>query len=55
MHHTNKENVRFADLTDLELSKLREAEKTLNTQSDRSNPNEEIILLAYKQQPQAHR
>lgn len=41
----------FADLTDKELDKIRDAEKFLNTQPDHASRGEEIILLAYKPQP----
>jgi hypothetical protein len=45
MHH-NKD-IKFANLNERELDKLREAEKFINTQKDQNT--EEIILLAYKQ------
>ena len=48
MHH-NK-NIKFADLNDRELDKLREAEQFLNSQQEEQNTRgEEIIILAYKQ------
>ena len=41
----------FADLTDKELDRIRDAEKFLNSQPDHASRGEEIILLAYKPQP----
>jgi hypothetical protein len=52
MHH-HKTDFRFADLSEKELEKIREAESYLNNQSGQGN-QEEVILLAYKQQPQSH-
>ncbi len=51
MHH---KDVKFADLTDSELDKLREAEKILNSQTDHGKKSEEIILLAFKQDKKEH-
>lgn len=51
MHHHNP-NVRFADLTDRELDKIRETEQFLNSQPDHASRGEEVILLAYKQTDQ---
>ena len=50
MHHHNQ-NVKFADLTDKELDKIRDTEKFLNSQADQTSRGEEVILLAYKQEP----
>ena len=60
MHHHNQSNsnVKFADLTDRELDKLKETESFLNSQPDHASRGEEIILLAYKQAaqvPDVHR
>lgn len=60
MHHHNKTNVKFADLTDRELDKIKDTETFLNAQPDHASRGEEIILLAYKQtapnqQPDIHR
>lgn len=44
------QNLQFAHLSDNELSKLKETEKTLNTQSEKRAMDEkgsEIILLAF--------
>ncbi|MBS4022124.1 MAG: hypothetical protein KGZ79_06845 [Dethiobacter sp.] len=48
MHH-NKD-VKFADLTDRELDKLRETEQFFNSQPEHNTRGEEIILLAFKQE-----
>ncbi|MDW7651355.1 MAG: hypothetical protein SCK29_13480 [Bacillota bacterium] len=48
MHH-NKD-VRFADLTDKELDKIKDTETFINSQPDHASRGEEIILLAYKQE-----
>jgi hypothetical protein len=53
MHH-HKTDYRFADLNDKELEKIREAEQALNSQTDQGNRDENIILLAFKQQPQSN-
>ncbi len=44
------QNLQFAHLSDNELTKLQETEKTLNTQSEKRSTDEkgrEIILLAF--------
>jgi hypothetical protein len=50
MHH-HKQDVRFADLTNKELDKIRDTEKFLNSQTEHASRGEEVILLAYKQHP----
>lgn len=42
-------DLRFADLTDREMDKLREVERFINSQPDHGSRGEKIILLAYKQ------
>lgn len=50
-HHDT--GYQFADLTDRELDKIRDAEKFINSQPDHGSRGEEIILLAYKPQHKA--
>ncbi len=42
----------YAHLTDKQLDKLKETETFLNRQPDRGSEEEEIILLAFKQEDQ---
>lgn len=42
-------NVKFADLSELGLNKLRETEQFLNSRPDASR-DEEVILLAFKKE-----
>ena len=45
-----KEHLPFANLTEKQLDKLKETESVMNRQAESSTGEEEIILLAFKQE-----
>jgi hypothetical protein len=45
-----KEHLPFANLTEKQLDKLKEAESLLNSQAESSSEEADIILLAFKQE-----
>lgn len=45
-----KEHLPFANLTEKQLDKLKEAENQINRQAQSTSDEEDIILLAFKQE-----